>query len=743
MRSGLHILLVAASAVFALVGMTPPGPAQIIQIEPGAVVPQDGDSPDTTEPVRAEPRGRRPGPGRDAATSPVEERLVPLRLAEIRADTGGGAPRLTGEVAFERFILFLPSAPGATELRLSHRSSIDVLPEQSVMRVSVNGEPLGEIVPDNFSGFEEDRLAVPAGVLRAGRNLVEIEARHTHRVACGPDASFAVWTEMAAGQSGVAVPADAFAPDPMGFLSAVAAQSARGAPIVIRRADPSASLAAAAPFIAEVAGALGGTPPEIESAPFWTLLETPAPLVRVTVMPPGASADLPRFARGGDGALVLLLAEDTGFEAADRMFAGSNDAPGPAGPAVLTPGRPVPLSDLRPDRLVGEGRYFVLRAEFRLPSDWLMLTSAKARLDLDYRFPTGLPDGSLMLIKVNGTTVRMLPLDIEGGMFLPTLPVSYPARLMRPGVNRLDFEVLVPGDPVYRMCPPLPGPVVEISGQSRLLAPATPGMSLPSIDTAAAGLGPEAVQLTPSAEDRLPPGFEAQIAALLDPNRASGRPGTGDGRLTIGTVRDLDMIRPEALGGDVRALSEALTADTLPPEVPPEPVTATAWSVVDDSADGEAARLWGLGEIPRRAVGAIRRMALGTPETLDQWLDGRTAKAAMLQPDPDHPDDLWLIVGPRAEPARIARILAASLDGYDAPTGQVAIHSEEAGWESWVSPQRALRLHDTITLGNLREIMGTYATLAPLQLIAATLAVTVLSVLVAMGLLFTLRGRDR
>lgn len=744
MRPHRHILA-AAAVLCAVLAAPAPSVAQIIQLDPAPgqapAAPSGDGAIDPVQPVLPEARGRRPAPELPGTRSDGRRQLVPLRPAEAHAQSPQ-VPRLTGEVSVGRFVLFLPSDPGATELRLSHRSSIDVLPEQSVLRVAVNGTVLGEVAPDNFSGFALDALPVPAGVLRGGRNLVEVEARHTHRVACGPDASFAVWTELQAGRSGVALPADAFQPDPMGFLSAIAAQAADGRPVVIRRPDPSASLIGAAPFVAEVSAAIGGAAPAIRSAPHWTVIEGPAPLARVTVFPAGTGPDRPRFARGGDGALVLLLREGADFSGVSRLFSNAADAPDFTGPRILPPGQALPLAELAPDRLVGEGRYFVLTTEFRLPWDWLMLTSAKARLDLDYRFPAGLPEGSLMLIKVNGTTVRMLPLDIDGGMALPTLPVSFPARLMRPGSNRLDFEVLVPGDPVDRACPPLPGPTVEISGESRLYVPPTPRMSLSSIDETMAGLAPGGIELTEAAAERLPPGFAPQIAAVLTRPRP-GAPGPdATRRLVIGTLADLDTIRPAALGENLRAVSEALTADTLPALVP-RAASATAWDVVEDGAESGATAPNGLLDLPLRLVSALRRMALGSEQPLETWLEDRTAQAAMLQPDPGRPGDIWLILGPRADPADIVRTIAASRDGAGGPTGQLAIYSADAGWESWASPERALRLHESINIGNLREIMGTYATLSPLQFIAATLVLTLLSVGAALGLLFTLRGRDR
>ena len=134
-------------------------------------------------------------------------------------------------------------------------------------------------------------------MLRAGQNVVEIVARHTHRVACGPDASFALWTEVAAVQSGVALSSADFGTDAIGFVSALAAQVAQGASIPLRRADPQQPLGNAGPLLAELSALIGGPPPGIVTRPHWTVADDGAPMARLTVVPREAGLMAPRVAR--------------------------------------------------------------------------------------------------------------------------------------------------------------------------------------------------------------------------------------------------------------------------------------------------------------------------------------------------------------------------------------------------------------------------------------------------------------
>jgi len=742
--NGRDLIWALALAVALFVMVPAIAVAQIIQIDPlsGGLPPSftdDGvDLPLFTTPER---RGR---DGEPAVSMEMPEqtvaglRLVPLRMSTPRAD-GLQTARLSGEVARERFILFLPASPGAVELRIFNRSGIDLLPEASTLRVTVNGTVVGDIVPDSFTAFAEDRVMVPEGVLNEGRNLVEVEARQTHRIACGPDASFALWTEIDASISGVPMAASAFNTDALGFLSAIAAQTALGQAVEIRRPDPEAPLIDAAPFIGQVAAALGGTAPAIQSTSYWPLAGTMQSLARITAFPVGEGPPQPRFERGGDGAIVLLLERGSNYaEISGTLLAAANGQE-ESGVQTLTAGLAQPLSSLRPRSLTGEGHYIFMDVPFQLPWDWLLLSSQKARLDLRYRFAAGLPEGALMLVKINGTTVRLLPLDVGAGTDLPTLPISFGASLLRPGINQLAFEVLVPGDTVGRACPPSTVPVFEIADTSQLFVPGSPRMLIPSINRSLANLSLDDIRMTETAAAILPPGFLPQVAAALAASQTERLAYSEAGSLIIGTLFDLETMYSDWLADGLATLRRALTEGRpRDPEGTPDAQPST-WDAVTVAGDADGLPSGGLADFPRRTLSSLRRMALGDAETLETWLSDRAALAALIQPDADRPGDVWLILGPQAVPDDIARSLAASRNMVGGPSGQVAIFTADRAWESWTAPNRPLRLHETLSFGNLRNVLGNYASHQPLGFLAVIFGFTILSA--AAGLLLLLLTR--
>jgi len=736
---------VFATALCVGVASSLPLSAQLIEVDPAPRA--GGTISDRAIPSTAargavpEDRGRAAAP--EPAVTPAETdlRMAPLRPASRRVESLT-EPRLTGEVTSESFVLVLPQDPGATDLRIAHRSSIDVLAEQSGLVVFVNGREAGTLVPDNFSGFQEDSLGLEAGMLRAGQNVVEIVARHTHRVACGPDASFALWTEVAAVQSGVALSSADFGTDAIGFVSALAAQVAQGASIPLRRADPQQPLGNAGPLLAELSALFGGPPPGIVTRPHWTVAGDDAPMARLTVVPREAGLMAPRVARSGDGALVLLVEEGTDWSDLRQILATAFEAPDEDAIPALVPGRPITFGALEQGRLTAEGRYDVLTVPFSLPPDWLMLTSARARLDLDYTFAVGLPEGALLLVKANGTTIQMLPLDEEVEQPLPTLMVDFPARLLAPGANRIDFEVLVPGDPVDRACPALSQPVLSVSPESRLTVPATPRMSVPSLDLALARLSIDRVEATARVANTFDPATVPQIAAALAPGGQESVDPHRNASLVIATPADLELIETGALRGTREALTETLSRQRFLDAERLAAAAGTAWdAVTGDSPDAPSAAA-GLTGLAAPLMADLRRLTLGAAEPAETWLNERSSSVALLQPNVDRPDEIWLVLGPQADPAEIARLLAASRDAPDGPKGQLAVYSDTAGWENWTSPDRHLDLHEGITYKNIRAILGTYATLEPLVFIGATLALTALSMLAALGFLVATRGRS-
>jgi hypothetical protein len=659
---------------------------------------------------------RRDGTGTETRARPE------ILLAPAVPGRSDRTPRLVGERAMLDLVLDLP--PGATAaLRLMWRSTVNILPERSAWTIRVNDGPALPLPPPPVDGFAP--VTVPDASLVPGRNRLRLEAIQHHRIFCGPQATFDVWTEFDLSASGVPWRPEAIAATPDGFAAALAAQAARDGRIVVRGAegvDPAALRMVAA----RVAAATGLGPDAVLIGP--PAFDAPAmpDLARITVLPgPAPAAEI---TRGGDGAVVLIVVTAPGAALPDLADLLPQAAAGSIGAVVdaLPPGRPTALADLGLNEADAWNRYATFDVRFRLPDDWLLLASQNARLDLLYGFDSGLPRGALLLVKVNGTTVRLLPLDRGAGGMQPVLDVGFKARLLRPGVNVLRFEGIVPGDPPDLPCVQRQAPLWTVATASRLTVPPSPRMDFPAIAPALRMIGGDAVEAVPNVASPVI-GEAALVPFRLLP------PGSG-GRLTVAALADAGALQLDAMGLDRRAVEAVLSARAPAPAAsdggaPPLP---EAPPLIDVGFLADWARaIW---------QGIVDTAVPGDP-SLDRWLAGRHGQALLVLPDPERRGDLLLILGPGAEPGEIARRLAALRESEEAPQGRVALLEESGAWASWQPASTPPRLREPLRWGNLRDVLGNYASWSPILFVGTLLALATASAVVAM--LFAVRTRGR
>ena len=586
--------------------------------------------------------------GSDAAAAPVQDWLLPLRPSSPALPVDAAIPgafRLTGEQAGAEFLLWLPDGASARDLVLAYRASINVLPERSQLSVSVNGEPAGAFLLTSFAEFTP--VTLQSAALRPGLNRVRVDVVHHHRIFCGPEASFAVWTELLLPQSGVRMQAAALGADAAGFLAAASAQVASGAPIEIR-AEGGLDPLLLRSLAGRLTGALVATP-EFRVVSPWTPQTGTPPRARITVLQGGTGRA--SIEQGGDGALVLLLDPAPGaalpLDEVLPLTTVAEGAPQAGALPLLEPGQATAFADLGLGDTTARGHYILHDMNFRVPDDWLILASQEARLTLLYGFADALPTGSLMLVKVNGQTVRLLPLDRNGGRVQPPLEMGFAANLLRPGANRVSFEAILPGDPPDLPCAPLEEETLTILGASTLWTPPAPAMILPDMSRPLARLTPDGLQLgaengaSAAGEELLLP-----FAALNQPPEL--RPDRTTATLTVARIDAPGALPLAPLGLTRRMLEEAVA-----------PIPTSAEDPADGPTDSWLHRRWA----------DLKGLALPGDPPLDRWLADRRGIAVLLQPDPDVRQDLWLLLGPQADPAFVAAALEAGRRAFDGPRG--------------------------------------------------------------------------
>ncbi|AZB54912.1 cellulose synthase [Cereibacter sphaeroides] len=667
--------------------------------------------------------------------------IIPLRPLAETAQVGP-LFRLQGQQARAAFRLFLPTEAVGGTLTLAQRSSIDILPESSQIIVRMNDQEIGRFTPRQFGAL--GAVTMPLGeAVRAGDNLVTIEAQHRHRIYCGADAEFDLWTEVDLSQSGVALPAAAIGTEPTSFIAALTAQAESGRPVEIRTPTPPDEAT-----LRTLAQALGRPLPD-EALPLalskpWSAEAGPT-YARVTLLP--SDADRVSIRRGGDGAVVLVLehppeGSPNASLVADLLGA-TPTLPPPTLPQI-PPGRVVTLADMGVDTILTDNRYFNRDIDFQLPDDWLLLASQKAQIGIDYGFAGGLPEGALLLVKVNGTTVRMLPLDRDAAPVKPRLDIRFPARLLHPGPNRLSFESVVPGNPPDQPCPASAGDLMQVLSSTDLEVPPSPRMQM-------ADMARDLAQVTPASVHPATPDGLARTLPFMAAFREV--PGAAPVDLTVAGLHDIATVPLNEEGLTPRLLALTLLPSTVSrlverpaaPAGPPAnalaplgaapgegvmpPLVESNWS--DRAQTFVQATL-------QPVIQTVRRMVRPGDGNLAEWLATRKGTAMLLAPEPGK---LWVILGPEAEPARVAEALAMAPRSPGGPRGQVAVLGSDGRWSSWSKPGLLPELREPVSLDNVRSVVGNVASARPPLLLGGMLGLAWISAAIAVG--FVLRTRRK
>ena len=755
-----------AAVLAVLAALSVPGPlaAQDAGI---IVIPMDGTPADPMSGAAALAEFVDRTRGAHAAPDTVAPRpLAPLRPTLAAAHRIGEAPdrvRLQGENDLADFTVYLAEPGSGMTLQIVTQSSINVLPERSELRIFVNDRLIGTALPEHFSAPAPVRFDLAEGLLQPGRNRVRVEAAQFHRIFCGPEASFALWTDLDVSRSGIFAAEGASRLQSAtieGFLAAVASDTAHGFAVEIRGAGEIGEehrrwLEA---LTTRVAANLGGLPVNWARTQPWTVRDGPSSSARITFLP-GAQSSV-RLTHGGDGAVVLVVTAGTSplppvgeivpEPSDDRRLSATRGA---QSLPLLEPGREVPLSEIGMEGIRIEQHYFRRDFGFRLPEDWLVLTAEKARIRMDYAFAEGLPEGAMLLVQINGETVRLLPLWTGGGRAITRFPVDFEARLLRGGANRISFELLIPGTPPDLPCAGFGGPVLELRDTISLRVPESPRMFMPDLARPFAYLTPDSLRQDGPGR----PAFGPDEVMTLRASLLQGLPEIGvrtPPRLHLVSIDQLGSVPFGRVSPDRRLLEDVLLrSDAARDDEQPAGPTATRGADLsvdpfgfDPVIRAQAGRDWGWFE-PIRDLGGqafdwARRIIDPRPSAqLDLWLAEQRGMAMLVQLDYDRPGDVWLIRGREADAGAIAAAIArARLYGVG-PMGQVAVLDRQGNWHSWSSPDRRPVLREPVSFGNVRSVLGNFASAAPLWFAVAMIALVLAAAAAALALIVSTRPR--
>jgi hypothetical protein len=630
--------------------------------------------------------------------------------------------RLVGDVQSAEFLLVMPAEARPEALLIAYRSSIDVLPEESEITVFVNGATLTPFRPSVTDAFA--MVDLPADALQAGKNRIRIEARHHHRIYCGAEASFGLWTEIDLKRSGVRLSGDALRLGGAGLRAALVAQAAEGDPVEVRY-GPDIDRSAAELAFRSVASATKGLFLQPRLLSVWASASAENARARITLLK--GPADRVQLARGGDGALVLLIvmaSQDVAWVAAEVKDLLDPGVSRPA-PFALEPSAGASLADIggKPEFAL-EGRYDAETFRFTLPKDWLAPPSSRATLTLSYAFSPSYTVGSFMTVELNGQPVQSLPLDAEVPPAQP-LEIRFDPAILRRGVNTLGFTVLSPGDPPGQPCPlGEPHPVTTISGETAIALPPSASMRLAGMAPTVLGLGGASLEVAQSGHDDF-----ARIASFTALEPVIDFP---QARLRVVSIDDLAHGDTVELGVTTADVGDALDRgrQALIEKAPPsDPVIRWAdWRWL----------LWTL----RNALESLDARPVENGAPLALWLNELSARAILLQPHRQAPGDLLMVLDRATDAASVARSLDRARISGRGPDGRVAVLTIGDEWRSWFAPYEPPELLQPLDPSNATNVMGAYASWAPEAFALGGLGTTWISAAIGVVLIRLMRRRN-
>ncbi len=406
-----------------------------------------------------------PEPSRLAATM-RERLLVPLpRL------------RLEGEIDARSWTVFLSADEAASpaEFAIGFVNAVVVMPEASALRVRINGEPVLETPIDSSERVGTITTPVAPGILRAGPNVLRIEAVQRHRTDCTLQSTYELWAEIDAaatrlifagggerrllglddlpaigvdgdGRTGIRIVAPAIAQPRAGneVLRLVQAIAVKG-----RYPHPVVSVFERMPTEAAGPGTLTvivGTASEL--LPVYSDLPAEASSRAVAQILSDPAGDGPVMLISGPGWGDVASGVDAVVATADRPIGVSRAALDTAAwmtpdPPILFGGEALRFADLGVATQEFSGRRFTTRFSVALPSDFYASAYGTARMVLDAAFTEEVLPGSHLDAYVNGSLATTVPISARSGGIFRQFPIEVPLTHFRPGVNTILIEVLI------------------------------------------------------------------------------------------------------------------------------------------------------------------------------------------------------------------------------------------------------------------------------------------------------------
>ncbi|BCP54168.1 cellulose synthase BcsB subunit [Kaistia sp. 32K] len=440
---------------------------------PAAPVTEAVDQPAPAQPPAQPAQPSEPAPVVAAATEPA-----PVENPDSRFIVPSPTLRLEGETDQHSWVIYLAGDQAGQPARLdvSFKNAIVVMPEASLLRVSINNQAVLETALTASDSFRDVAAMIPPGLLQAGANTVRFQVAQRHRTDCTVQSTYELWTEIDGKGTTLT-----FAPNPqptqvLRGLDDLPAIGFDGSGVTaIRVIAPGSNQATIAPHLLKLVQALtlaGNYPNPIVTVSDRALEPAGAGVLTVVLgvgselgslmqTPPADANSRPIVSFVDEPSLGRSVMVVTGANwtqigsAIDQIASGVdrpigvlrktlNTAPWLAPDVRFVMGRDsFRLLDAGVTTQEFSGRRFRTEFAVGIPSDFYAEAYGEATLRLDAAYTAAVRPASHIDIYVNGQIAATTRITRQQGGIYRQFPIKIPLRHFHPGVNRVSINALL------------------------------------------------------------------------------------------------------------------------------------------------------------------------------------------------------------------------------------------------------------------------------------------------------------
>nr|WP_246742419.1 cellulose biosynthesis cyclic di-GMP-binding regulatory protein BcsB [Microvirga splendida] len=374
------------------------------------------------------------------------------------------------------------AASGAT-FAMGYKNAVVAMPEGSRLRIAINGESVLDTPISSANDIRRVTASIRPGLLRAGQNIIRMEALQRHRTDCTIAATYELWTDVDsastrlifaegatktlrglddlpavgvdnAGVTTIRVVAPKiYRPEMrdrlLRLVQAIALRGRYAHPVIqVMESDPGPSPVGTIKVAMGLAGELRGLVTGISDAasvqPLTMMMQEPGSIGSTLVVAGPTWQDL-------DTAIGIVRAQSVNPLSVERGMIDTASWHWPEVPTAFGD-QSFRFADLGVPTQEFSGRRLKADLAINLPSDFYATEYGEAILHLDAAYTSAVRPGSHVNVFVNGMISTQMTITTQGDI-VRRHSVRVPLKNFRSGLNRITLEAALMTDADQRCAP--------------------------------------------------------------------------------------------------------------------------------------------------------------------------------------------------------------------------------------------------------------------------------------------------